>query len=95
MPFFRLGWRVVVPVVLVFSLVNVGAIKFVRDAYPSDPFRSEALAKCIAADPGFIRFIPIDRDRCCSRGCRGFSVLTGPSSKETEALAAAWVRAPD
>jgi len=83
MPFFRLGWRVVVPVVLVFSLVNVGAIKFVRDAYPSDPFRSEALAKCIAADPGFIRFIPIDRDRCYARQPR-LSRLFGADGAELE-----------
>ena len=67
MPTFRLGWRVVIPVVVVFSVLNIGAVKFVRDAYPADPFKAEALAKCVAGDPAFIRFLPGDRDRCYAR----------------------------
>jgi hypothetical protein len=67
MPFSRLGWRVIVPAVVIFGLLNVGAVKFVRDAYPADPFKSEALAKCVAGDPGFIRFSPDDRTRCYAR----------------------------
>jgi hypothetical protein len=67
MPFSRLGWRIVVPAVVAFALINIGAIRFVRDAYPSDPFKSEALAKCVAGDPGFIRFFPDDRAKCYAR----------------------------
>jgi hypothetical protein len=67
MPFSRLGWRVIVPTVAVFALLNIGAIKFIRDAYPSDPFKSEALAKCVAGDPGFVRFFSNDREHCYAR----------------------------
>ena len=67
MPFSRLGWRVAIPAVVVFALLNIGAIKFIRDAYPTDPFKSEALAKCVAGDPGFVRFFPDDRARCYAR----------------------------
>ena len=67
MPFSRLGWRVIVPAVVLFALLNIGAIKFVRDAYPSDPFKAEALAKCVAGDPGFVRFFPDQRDQCYAR----------------------------
>jgi hypothetical protein len=67
MRFSWLRWRIVVPIVMVLGLVNFGAVKFVRDAYPSDPFKSEALAKCIAGDRGFIRFLPDDRDKCYAR----------------------------
>ncbi|HWB50501.1 MAG TPA: hypothetical protein VG651_15430 [Stellaceae bacterium] len=67
MPFSRLGWRIAIPAVIVFALLNIGAIKFVRDAYPADPFQSEALAKCVAGDPGFVRFFPDDRARCYAR----------------------------
>jgi hypothetical protein len=67
MPFTRLGWRIIVPATLALVLLNIGAVKFVRDAYPADPFKSEALAKCIAGDPGFVRFFPDDRARCYAR----------------------------
>ena len=67
MPFSRLGWRIIVPAVVVFALLNIGAIRFIRDAYPSDPFKSEALAKCVAGDPGFVRFFPNDRAQCYAR----------------------------
>lgn len=67
MPFSRLGWRIIVPAVVVFALLNIGAIKFVRDAYPADPFKSEALAKCVAGDPGFVRFFSNDRQLCYAR----------------------------
>jgi hypothetical protein len=82
MPVFRLGWRVVVPVVVVLGLLNIGGVKFVRDAYPADPFKSEALAKCVAGDPAFIRFLPGDRDRCYARQPRQ-SHLDNPGRPET------------
>jgi hypothetical protein len=67
MPFARVGWRIAIPAIVVFILVDVGAAKFVRDAYPTDPFKSEALAKCLAGDPGFIRFFADDRAKCYAR----------------------------
>jgi len=67
MPLLHVGWRVVVPVVAVFALLNVGALHFVRDAYPADPFKSGALAKCTAGDPGFVRFFSDERARCYAR----------------------------
>ena len=67
MPFSRLGWRIIIPTIVALALLNVGALRFVRDAYPADPFKSEALAKCVAGDPGFIRFFPDDRAKCYAR----------------------------
>jgi hypothetical protein len=67
MPFASLSWRIIVPVVAGFVLLNIGAVKFVRDAYPADPFKSEALAKCVAGDPGFVRYFADDRSRCYAR----------------------------
>ena len=76
MPFARLGWRIVVPAVVLFVLLNIGALKFIRDAYPSDPFKSEALTKCIAGDPGFVRFFSDDREHCYARQPRTSRVET-------------------
>jgi hypothetical protein len=73
---FRLGWRFVFPVALAAILLNVGAVQFVREAYPADPFKSQALAKCLANDPGFIRFISEDRDKCYARQPRQTSATT-------------------
>jgi hypothetical protein len=67
MPFSRLSWRLVIPAVVVLGLLNFGVVHFVREAYPADPFKSEALAKCIAGDPGFVRFFSDDRDKCYAR----------------------------
>ncbi len=67
MPFSRLSWRIAVPAIIAIVLLNIGAVKFVRDAYPTDPFQSEALAKCVAGDPGFVRFFPDDRSKCYAR----------------------------
>lgn len=83
MPFARLGWRIIVPAVIVFVLLNIGAVRFIREAYPSDPFKSEALAKCIAGDPGFVRFFPNDRDQCYARQPRT-SRLEGTSGTQTD-----------
>ena len=63
----RIVRRAAVPAILVVGLLNFGGIKFVRDAYPADPFKAGALAKCTASDPGFIRFFPEDRSRCYAR----------------------------
>jgi hypothetical protein len=67
MPFSRLSWRIVVPAAIVLALLIFGGTKFVHDGYPADPFQSQALAKCVAADPGFVRFFPDDRARCYAR----------------------------
>jgi hypothetical protein len=83
MPFARLGWRITIPAVAAFVLLNVGAVKFVRDAYPADPFKSEALAKCIAGDPGFVRFLPDDRARCYARQPRQ-TRLENPSDTQQD-----------
>lgn len=67
MPFSRLSWRIVVPAVVVFALLGLGGVKFVRDGYPTDAFQSQALAKCVAVDPGFVRFFADERARCYAR----------------------------
>ncbi len=67
MPGLRLLRRAAVPAVMVFGALYIGGISFVRDAYPADPFKSDALAKCIASDPGFVRFLPEERTRCYAR----------------------------
>lgn len=83
MPFSRLGWRVIAPAVVALVLLNVGAVKFIRDAYPSDPFKSEALAKCVAGDPGFVRFFSNDREHCYARQPRT-SRLENTSGTQTD-----------
>jgi hypothetical protein len=42
MPLSRLGWRIGIPLIIAFVLLYIGAVKFIRDAYPADPFKSEA-----------------------------------------------------
>src|SRR3954454_2134543 len=64
---FRWVRRGAIAVVIVVALLNLGGVQFVRNAYPADPFKAEALAKCIAADPGFVRFFPYERSRCYAR----------------------------
>jgi len=63
----RLVRRLAVVVVIVGALLGVGGLKFVRDAYPADPFKSGALAKCLAADHGFVRFFAEQRASCYAR----------------------------
>ena len=53
--------------VIVVLLLAVGGLKFVRDAYPADPFKSEALRNCLMHDRAFIRFWPSDRADCYAR----------------------------
>jgi hypothetical protein len=67
MLFSRLSWPIVVLTVMVVALLGLGSVKFVRDGYPIDPFQSKALAKCVAGDPGFVRFFPDERARCYAR----------------------------
>ncbi|HTZ37526.1 MAG TPA: hypothetical protein VMB84_15955 [Stellaceae bacterium] len=83
MPFSRLGWRIVLPAVIILGLLNFGVIRFVRDAFPADPFKSEALARCVAGDPGFIRFLPDDRAKCYARQPRQTRLETGREGQET------------
>ncbi len=64
---FRSVRRGAIAVAIVVALLNLGGIQFVRDAYPADPFKAEALAKCIAADSGFVRFFAYERSRCYAR----------------------------
>lgn len=48
-------------------LLGVGGLRFVPDAYPADPFKSEALRNCLANDRGFIRFSSEQRANCYAR----------------------------
>jgi hypothetical protein len=63
----RLVRRAAIPAVITIGLVNLGGIKFIKDAYPADPFKAAALTKCSEADPGFVRFLPNERSRCYAR----------------------------
>jgi hypothetical protein len=63
----RLGWRIAVPLAILFVALNIGSLKYVRDAYPADPFKRMALAHCIASDAGFVRFLGSDREACYTR----------------------------
>ena len=67
MPLVRLLRRLAIALAVVFGLSNIGVVKFVRDAYPADPYKSHALSQCLAAEPGFIRFSAADRERCYAR----------------------------
>lgn len=59
--------RLGIAVGIVVMLLAVGGLKFVRDAYPADPFKSEALRNCLLHDRGFIRFWPQERADCYAR----------------------------
>jgi hypothetical protein len=59
--------RLGIAVGIVVMLLAVGGLKFVRDAYPADPFKSEALRNCLLHDRGFIRFFPEQRADCYAR----------------------------
>lgn len=83
MPFARLGWRIIIPAVAVLVLLNIGVVRFIRDAYPADPFKAEALAKCTAGDPGFVRFFPADRAQCYARQPRT-SLLDRPAETQQD-----------
>jgi hypothetical protein len=82
MPFTRLGWRILIPAIVVLALLNIGAIRFVREAYPADPFKAEALAKCIAGDPGFVRFFSDDRAKCYARQPRQTRLENAPDAPQ-------------
>jgi hypothetical protein len=64
---FRLGWRIALPFAILIVALNIGSLKYVRDAYPADPFKRVALAHCVAADAGFVRFLASDREACYTR----------------------------
>ena len=59
------------------TLLAVGGLKFVRDAYPADPFKSEALRNCVLNDRGFIRFSPEDRASCYARQPQLSGIIRG------------------
>jgi hypothetical protein len=63
----HLGWRIAIPLAILFVALNIGSLKYVRDAYPSDPFKRMALTHCIASDAGFVRFFASDREACYTR----------------------------
>jgi hypothetical protein len=63
---------------IVVMLLAVGGLKFVRDAYPGDPFKSEALRNCLMHDRAFIRFWPQDRADCYARQPQLAGYLRGP-----------------
>jgi hypothetical protein len=62
-----LGWRIAVPLAILFIALNIGSLNYVRDAYPADPFKRTALAHCVASDAGFVRFFASDREACYTR----------------------------
>ena len=67
MPALQLVRKVGIVVGICGVLLSVGGLKFVRDAYPADPFKSSALNKCLASDHGFIRYFAEERARCYAR----------------------------
>ena len=54
-------------VLLVFNLVDDRPRHFLAAAYPANPFKREALQKCLDADPTFVRFLPDQRSACYIR----------------------------
>jgi hypothetical protein len=52
---------------LAVTLIGDRPRQFLAAAYPSDPFKREALAKCLNADPTFIRFFAEQRNACYLR----------------------------
>jgi hypothetical protein len=59
-------------------LLAIGGLKFVRDAYPANPFKSEALRHCLARDRGFTRFSPDQRADCYARQPQLWGVFPKP-----------------
>ena len=74
----RISTFLVISVVVAATLVTLygrQAIALVRDAYPSDPARAEALNRCAAGDPHFIRFSERERDGCYAHFPNGMAGL--------------------
>ena len=64
----RVVRRAAIPAVIVIGLLNLGGIKFIKDAYPADPFKAGALAEMHRLGSGFrVRFLPGERGRCYAR----------------------------
>jgi len=74
--------RLGIGVSMVGLLLAVGGLKFVRDAYPADPFKSEALRNCVMHDRAFIRFSPQDRAECYARQPQLAAYLRGPTGSD-------------
>ncbi len=72
--------RMGIVVGIVVMLLAVGGLKFVRDAYPADPFKSEALRNCVMHDRAFIRFSPEQRADCYARQPQLAGYLRGPQA---------------
>ena len=85
---FRVLRRAAIAAVALVAVAYFEGFQSVRDAYPADPFKAEALAKCLATDPGFIRFFANDRARCYARQPR----VTGDYSPGSPPAQASVVR---
>lgn len=72
--------RLGIGVGIIVSLLAVGGLKFVRDAYPADPFKSEALRNCLMHDRAFVRFFPQERADCYARQPQLAAYLRGPQA---------------
>lgn len=86
---YRLVRRTALTAVMGVVLYNVGGADFVRQAYPADPFKSEALANCAASDPSFVRYFPTARARCYARQPRLMRSLQPLASTGAETVAEA------
>ncbi|GEM_PF-2014070 len=62
-PIYRLIGGLVALSVVVFLFGNQ-AVGYVQAGYPKDMIKREALARCAAADPHFLRFSQKDRTEC-------------------------------
>ena len=85
----RLVRRTALTLVMGAILYNFGGSDYVRQAYPADPTKSEALANCAATDPSFVRFFPSDRARCYARQPRLMRSLQPLASTGAETVAEA------
>jgi hypothetical protein len=59
-------WMMMVVVAVAIATFGDGIPPFLRAAYPTDPFKRDALAKCQAVDVSFVRFSSGDRAACYS-----------------------------
>jgi hypothetical protein len=67
MKFIRVAARAAIVVVIAGELFANGGTAFIRAGYPLDVGKSQALATCAKADPGFVRFSADQRNACCAR----------------------------
>jgi hypothetical protein len=67
MKFTRIAARAAIIIVVAGELLANGGTSFIRKAYPLDVGKSQALATCAQADPGFVRFFATERNACYAR----------------------------